>query len=290
MGKAWKGLICLALIFAGRLCLAASTQIQDTAQIADSETINSLQGRILSQAPDLSWQMDLELTTYQNKLETGDKVTLFRSDLEFQFASDFLVGGGLDYGYSALEKMTNVDPHLLLGFRVQRAEARVTLFTNEFRQGASPSQSSSGNVLETDTFLFTMSGTALDLRAQFTPWLDGRFYWLQQTSSTDFSRRSTGKTGTSFAARRMGPIISTVEEVPRQVQTFQLVFHPAPQADVDFQHNRSQELLSGEWSADTGALLKVRVGPFWTVGFGLGENSFRSQSQRYALAHLGYQF
>ncbi len=290
MNGTWKGLICWLVVFVALPCAAATTVVQDTLHIVDAENTNDLQAQISNASEDLNWVFDLQLVTYSNKLETSDKVTLFRSNLEFQFASNFLLGGGVDYSYAALEKMTGVDPHLMLGFRVDRAEARALLFTNEFRQGASPDESSPGNVREGNSFLFTMSGTALDLRANFMPWLDGRFFWMQQTSNVDFSNRVTGAVGTSFSARRFGSLVSTVEQMPKQFQTFQLVFRPAENFEIDFQHNRSQEEVSREWALDSGALLKVRLQERWKVGYGLGENSYQSRSQRYALANLNFQF
>lgn len=280
----------MALFWGALPCVAATTGIQDTVQISDSETTNSLQGTILSQSEDLTWEANLALTTYVNKMETGDKVTIFRTGLEFQLANDFLVGGGVNFEYAALEKISTFEPHVMVGFRVDRAQARATFFNSYRRQGADPLQPAAGNVNETKYSTIELSGSIVDLRAQFTPWLDGRFVWMQQTASRDFSNRQINSWGTPFVARRSGPVISTVERFPKQYQIFQLVFHPIPAADVDFQHVRAQEEISREWSYDTSALLQLPIGPAWKVGFGLGSSSYRTQSQSYALAHLGYTY
>jgi hypothetical protein len=290
MTQRWKALVSTGLIFFSTHCFAASTQLYDTLQTSDNEAVNTLQGHITSPPEEGNWRMDLGLTTYQNKLESGDEISLFRTNLEFQIHPNWMLSGGVNFGYAGLEKLRSFEPHLGLGIGGENLQVRAILQSVEYHQGVSPAQPSTGNVNEEDDFKFKMSGATLDLWARFNDWIEGHFAFTQMRSTSNFDNRATSQLGTPFVARRFGPLVSTVTAVPKKYQVFQFTFHPAQNIDVDLQHNRSQEEVSSRWSVDTSALLNVRIGPFWALGFGLGESSTQAQSQKYSILNLGYRF
>ncbi len=285
-----KALIFGIMLLTGWPSWPVDVSVSDTIQFSDIDYLNSLRGEIRSEDEGMAWGMGLELLTYQAKLNANDKSTRFVTSLDFTLPSRLIVGGGIQFGYSTLDKLSLAEGHVMAGYQFPKAMIRSSYTHFEYQQGASANYPSSGNVNEPDDFQTRLKGFGWEIRAELSPRIEGRVSWTKLTSDASFEHRSTGQSPTVFVSRRDGPLLSAIESVPNEWQIYELIFKLESRSLVSVQHSRSFSEYRSEWSLDTNALLKTPLREAMTAGVGLGEASFKSQFSRYAMVDFNYKF
>lgn len=290
MKSRMKALIFGIMLLTGPSLWAADVGVYNTLQFSDNDYLNSLRGAIRAEDEGLKWGLDLQLVSYQAKLNASDKSTRLLTELEFVLPSQLILGGGIQFGYSTLDKLGLAEGHVLVGYQFPKVALRTSYYNSHFMQGASPSYPSSGNVTEPDDFRTNLKGLVWEIRGDLSPEIEGRLTWARMTSDFSFENRSTRQDPTVFISRRDGPVLSAIESVPNEWQLYELIFKSNTRARISVQHNRYFSEYRSEWSLDSNVLLRIPIRDLLTAGVGLGECSYKSQSSRYSMLTVQFQF
>jgi hypothetical protein len=294
-------LLLLTFLFQTPYGFGASGVIDDTLQLSNEDTLNSLHSLIKADPEDGHWDLDLALVTYQSKLNATDKSNQINSDLKFRSSQHWSFGGGFNFGSSALEKITTVEPHAGITVEIPwgassnedsfRPSFQITAEYRylHFHQGLSPNQANP-TLVENDGYDFNMIGNNLGLKISPTKWFSFSYSLTHLNPEHIFRGRVTSQVGTRFIARRSGPLISTVATVYSDNQVIDLTFYLDPKIELSLQHVKNITVIGSDVSTDLSLLLKVEINPTWAIGYGLGEKTNPVQTSRDALAFLSYRY